>query len=253
MNSVELLKFCAKDKTRGSLDIAIDIIEASSSIAKNLKPQKLITLLKKIMKNQPSMALVINICSKIIHLIEDNELDDIILLKKNLLDTSQKVCSNATKYLNNKSICTISYSREVFCSIVNSDCKEVYIGVAHPKKEGETFALDLKDSGKKVVLFEDNNYLFGARMCDVFVSGADAVFDDAFVNKSQTFSLCLFANYFKKPFYVVANTYKYLSTDLRKYYKILQMPKKEVTKKDLDTYNVYFEEIPLELVTLIRG
>ena len=31
------------------------------------------------------------------------------------------------------------------------------------------------------------------------------------------------------------------------------MPKSEVTKKDLDTYNVYFEEIPLELVTLIGG
>ncbi|MGE4547701.1 MAG: hypothetical protein AB7E28_08015 [Desulfurella sp.] len=253
MNSVELLKFCAKDKTRGSLDIAIDIIEASFSIAKNLKPQKLITLLKKIMKNQPSMALVINICSKIIYLIENDKLDEIILLKKDLIDASQKVCSNAIQYLNNKSICTISYSREVFCSIVNSDCKEVYIGVAHPKKEGETFALDLKNNGKKVVLFEDNNYLFGAKMCDVFISGADAIFDNVFVNKSQTFSLCLFANYFKKPFYVVANAYKYLSPNLRKYYKILHMPKKEVTKKDLDVYNVYFEEIPLELVTLIRG
>jgi translation initiation factor eIF-2B subunit delta len=251
MNSVELLKFCAKDKMRGSLDIVIDIIEASFSLAKNLKPRKLITLLKKIINNQPSMALVISICSKIIHLIEDNKLDDIILLKKDLLDDSQKVCSRAIKYLNNKSICTISYSREVFCSIVNSDCKEIYIGVAHPKKEGEAFALDLKNSGKKVILFEDNNYLFGARMCDVFISGADAIFDHTFVNKSQTFSLCLFANYFKKPFYVVANNYKYLPTDLKKYYKILQMPKKEVTKKDLDIYNAYFEEIPLELVTLI--
>ncbi|OSS42555.1 Translation initiation factor 2B alpha subunit [Desulfurella amilsii] len=253
MNGVEILKFCAKDKIRGSLDIAVDIIEASFSIARDLKTQKLIALLEKIMKNQPSMALVIKTCSKIIHLIKNNKFDDIILLKRDLLDASQKICSKVARYLNNNSICTISYSKEVFCSIVNSDCKEIYIGIANPKKEGETFALNLKDNGKKVVLFEDNNYLFGATMCDIFISGADAIFDNAFVNKSQTFSLCLFANYFKKPFYVIANNYKYLSPDLRKYYKILQMPKKEVTKKDLDVYNVYFEEIPLELVTLIRG
>lgn len=78
MNDIELLKFCAKDKTRGSLDIAVDIIEASFALSKILKPQKLIALLKKIMENQPSMALVINLCSKIMHLIEDNKLDDII-------------------------------------------------------------------------------------------------------------------------------------------------------------------------------
>ncbi|MGB9743901.1 MAG: hypothetical protein ACPLW6_01345 [Desulfurella sp.] len=253
MSYIETLKNCAKDKKRGSLDIALDIIEASFALANLNENKKLIVLLKEIIKKQPSMALVINVCFKIIDLLKKDEIQKIAFLKQDLLDFIQESTLKASKFLDGKSVCTISYSKEVFLSIAKSLCKTVYIGIGHPKKEGEAFALDLKKIGKNVVVFEDNNYLFGAKMCDVFLSGADALFDDFFVNKSQTFCLCLLARYFKKPFYVIANKYKYLPDKLKNYYKILQMPKSEVTKKDLDTYNVYFEEIPLEFVTLIGG
>ncbi len=252
MSGVEKLRQCMKDRVRGSMDITIGIIEASYVVAKEgLSKDRLIKLLEKIVKNQPSMALLINISFQIIDLLKKDQIDEILLLKDNLLKATNALSEKASKLLDNKSVCTISNSKEVFDSIVKSHCKTVYVGVAHPKKEGELFALNLKNSGKKVVIFEDNNYLFGAKMCDVFLSGADAIFDEAFVNKSQTFSLCLFAKYFNKSFYLLANRYKYLNADLKDYYKILQMPRREVTKKDLDVYNVYFEEIPLDLVTPI--
>ncbi len=252
MSGVEKLRQCMKDRIRGSLDIALDIIEASYLITKNdFKKENLIKLLEKIVKNQPSMALLINICFQIIDLLKKDQVDDILLLKDNLLKSTHIISEKASKLLDNKSVCAISNSKEVFESIVKSQCKTIYIGVAHPKKEGELFAINLKNSGKEVIIFEDNNYLFGAKMCDVFISGADAIFDKTFVNKSQTFSLCLLAKYFGKPFYLLANKYKYLNADLKGYYRILQMPKREVTKKDLEVYNAYFEEIPLDLVTPI--
>jgi len=252
MSGVEKLRQCMKDRVRGSMDITMAIIEASYVVAKEgLSKDRLIKLLEKIVKNQPSMALLINISFQIIDLLKKDQIDEILLLKDNLLKATNALSEKASKLLDNKSVCTISNSKEVFDSIIKSQCKTVYVGVAHPKKEGELFALNLKNSGKEVVIFEDNNYLFGAKMCDVFLSGADAIFDETFVNKSQTFSLCLFAKYFNKPFYLLANRYKYLNADLKGYYKILQMPRREVTKKDLDVYNVYFEEIPLDLVTPI--
>ncbi len=253
MNYIKMLKRCAKDRQRGSLDIVLDIIESSYELANSKNYKKLRTLLEFIIQKQPSMALVINICSKIIELLENNKIYEITFLEQDLLNSIEESTQKASKLLDNKNVCTISYSKEVFLSIVRSLCKTVYIGVSHPKKEGEMLALHLKENGKNVVLFEDNNYLWGAKECDIFISGADALFDNFFVNKSQTFSLCLLAKYFEKPFYVVANKYKYLPEKLKKYYKILQMPKSEVTKKDLDVYNVYFEEIPLSLVTLIGG
>lgn len=253
MSGFDILNKCIKDKKRGSLQIALDIIEASLLLVKDADKADIIKFLKKIIAKQSSMAVVINVCFKIISAIEQGNYDEIIDLKKDIIESTHRLSSKVAVYLQDKSVCTISYSYETYLSLSKSNCRKVYIGIGRPKKEGELFADKLKADGKEVILFEDNNYLFGAKACDVFLSGADAIFDDTFVNKSLTFGLCLFAKYFNKPFYVSANKYKYLPTHLKNYFRILKMPKSEITKKDIDVYNVYFEEIPLNLVSLIGG
>ena len=221
------------------IDCAIELFEH-----KNLRD-----LISDIIKGQSSMAAVINTGFDIIEGIEKNDKKALLEMKSEILGSSESVSCEAGNFLKGiSSVATISYSKNVFDTLVKAEPKRVYLSVAHPACEGEKNALSLMENGIEIVLFEDSAYSLIMSDVDAAVVGADAIFDKSFVNKIGTLSLALLSREFNIPFYVVSCRHKYLNKSRRVFFKMQNKPGNEISTVECRRMNVYFEEIPLKFV-----
>ena len=224
------------------MDCAIEIF--GHSLLKNL--------IYEIIKNQSSMAAVINIGFRIIDAIESGKKEDVYELKNEIESSLNQVREETARYLSGvRNLSTISYSQIVFDTICEIKPKNVFLSVSHPAREGEKFALKLKQNGIEPVLFEDSAYSLILRDVDAVLVGADAIFDDSFFNKTGTLSLALLAREFEVPFYVESCFCKYLNKEKKKFFSVEHKPESEISSVNCKRINMYFEEIPLKFVDKI--
>ncbi len=243
MDCVKILQSLENDRVSSSNTIALKMIDCGIELFGRYDYSKLI---RNIIEGQPSMAVVLNVASRILVAKDEGEL---LRLKSEFLDAEKNTVNKAIDRLKGyRKVATISYSKTVLETLKLTRPKRVYVSVSHPAREGEKLAQELISCGIDVILFEDVAYSLVMKDVDAVFVGADAVLDDCIVNKIGSFYLALLADYFKKDFFVLANKFKFLSDDLKGKYKILDMDPSEITHLNCDVVNVYFEKVPLEFV-----
>ncbi len=243
MECVRILQSLAEDRVSSSNAIALKVIDCCIKLFDKYDYNGLI---KNIVENQPSMAVVLNVGNRILKAKDKREL---LNLKEEFSDAERSTINEAFDRLKDyKNVATISYSKTVLETLKLTKPKKVFVSVSYPAKEGEKLAQELLAEDVNVVLFEDSAYSVIMSEVDAVLIGADAVFDDCVVNKIGSFPLALLADYFKKDFFVLANKFKFLSDDLKEKYEILDMNPSEITTLNCDVVNVYFEKVPLKFV-----
>lgn len=129
---------------------------------------------------------------------------------------------------------------------------EIIISESRPLNEGRILAEKLVSSNIKVQLITEAMIPAYVKICNVAIIGADAVLKNRnVVNKVGSKLLAITANYYKKPFYVVADRTKIKSDN-----KFLQKEKNSseiwnYNNKYLTIKNYYFEIIEKKLITKI--
>ncbi len=241
-----ILNNLAKNRVLSSIQIASDMIDCAIEL---FEYRELINLIDNIIKGQPSMAAVINIGFDIIKYAKRRDKNGLLGMKSRILDSSECASNKAGRFLKGiKNVATISYSQNVFDALIKINPDKVYLSVAHPACEGEQNALKLMENGIKPVLFEDSAYSLIIKDIDAIIVGADAIFDESFVNKTGTLYLALLSREFNVPFYVVSCGCKYLDKSKRVFFKIQNKPEDEISNVKCERINAYFEEIPIKFV-----
>jgi translation initiation factor 2B subunit (eIF-2B alpha/beta/delta family) len=138
----------------------------------------------------------------------------------------------------------------LFREISRSKKLEIIQTESRPGLEGRKQALELVKQGHKVKVITDGsvgNHLNEFHLCLV---GADAIYEDRFINKTGTLSIALISNYGGKLFYVLADRRKNIKDNW--IFKEDPKPNKEVWEQGnpgISIENLYFESIPNTLVT----
>ena len=245
-NYLSVLKNLSEDRIHGSNYIVNLMLDAAIAGFKDKITERLI---KDIIMNQPSMASVINMGFKIINVLRKGNRNSLNFLQRELENAQESAILEAASELNGiKKLCTISSSKSVERVIYKIMPEMVYLSVGHPKNEGELFAEELLQNNIDVVLFEDASYGSIIKETQAVLSGADAMLDKYFINKIGTKCLSIMANNENIPFFVVADKFKYLNRQYEQYFKLLSMPKVEISKLNCRRVNYYFEYIPNGLI-----
>jgi translation initiation factor 2B subunit (eIF-2B alpha/beta/delta family) len=108
-------------------------------------------------------------------------------------------------------LCTYSYSSTVLKAILGGRDQILWVACSEgrPCFEGRKMAEELSGAGIAVRFFVDSALPSYMRFCSAFVSGADAIDGDGFLNKQGTGVLALEAFERKKPAWVLADTSKF--------------------------------------------
>jgi len=248
-NPKVILQSLAHDNSSSSTQICSYMIESSERLFDNVDT---IDLIYDIIKNQSSMAIVINTGLKIIQALKKKDINLLKSIKRELDVSANSAINSAANFLSGvKNIATISFSKSVLDVIVNIKPQNVYLSISHPANEGERLAVELKNRNINPILVEDSGYSLIMKQTDAVVVGADAIFDNSFINKTGTLCLALISQYFSKPFYVVGCMCKYLDKDAKKFFEIKQKPQEEISSVNCKRINRYFEEIPNKFVNKI--
>jgi translation initiation factor eIF-2B subunit delta len=147
-------------------------------------------------------------------------------------------------------VITFSYSSTVATALLaaRSRLASVMVSEARPLLEGRTMAERLAAAGIEVSLVSDAALVGSLDHYDTVVVGADAVFADAYVNKIGTGILQERARRMNRPFYVLADTSKFLPPTLAAFHRIEEKPTHELWRgapRGVKIVNRYFETIPL--------
>lgn len=135
---------------------------------------------------------------------------------------------------------------------------QVFQTVSHPAKEGLLQANYLADNGFDVTLIEDSAIGTSIENVDMIFLGADAVFNEYFVNKTGSKAIAITGKYNAIPVFVFADTRKLFNEKIAnkeiisKFQKIESQPVDEILDSivtKLKVENSYFEKIPNSLVS----
>ena len=110
-------------------------------------------------------------------------------------------------------------------------------------------AAQLGEKKVDVDLFTDAALLSVLPAADLVIVGCDAIRPDSFINKVGTFALLCMARHFRIPFYVVADSFKFLPAKLENWFGIRTESAIEVWRtpgKSVLVRNFYFERVPLQ-------
>ena len=181
-----------------------DNISGSSLIVKRtldllVKSDEKEQVIERIVEAHPTMAAL----KKIRSLIGEREMEEI---RNEFLSMDIKTVESGRKLIRDKKWVTISQSHTA--EKLLESAAYVHVLKSAPGNEGmETFEyLSLHDI--ETELIEDASMSDAISRSDGVLVGADTLLPDGFVNKIGTLPLALVANYFDKPVYVAAASYK---------------------------------------------
>lgn len=170
----------------------------------------------------------------------------------------------AARSRRHRTVLTYSYSSTVLAALTaaarpgrdgTSHLQRVILSESRPLYEGRLLAERLTEQGIAVTLVIDAALREHVAAADALVVGADTVLERAYVNKVGTRLLQEQARAARKPFFVLADTAKFLPPALGPFHHIEEKPTQEVWREPpgrVMVINRYFEVIPLERhVTLL--
>jgi translation initiation factor 2B subunit (eIF-2B alpha/beta/delta family) len=233
--------------------------------------EKISEFVKEVVKNQPNMANIrrygfsfTNHFKKL--LLQEVKAADIITdlsqtlisIKKEIEDNVQTISRHITKIITHMpKVMTISNSTLVRLSfdeaIAQNKKLEVTCLKSHPPDEGVILAEYLSQFDVRVRIASD--FEVGLFMDDInfVLIGADRILEDEIINKSGTLPLCLTAQYFNIPVYLVSETAKILLEQNRavKFRKRDAAEIYENTDNEIIVDNFYYERVPLKYIDKI--
>ena len=230
-----------KLNVEGSVEVAEKVLEILEDTLREEGEARVLELARILISEKPSMRILEEIYMELKES-RDYELSLKKLREKlveNVLETA-KVCAHLLK--STEKILTMSNSTTVYLSLKFIKKKpRVCVLESLPGGEGKILKDKLKEEGFDVMLLPDSAVFDAVEWADVVLVGADSILEDfSVINKIGTKTLAVIAKTLKKPFFVVADPWKFGKKDL---------PKETVT------YNgskiPLFELVPSDLITAI--
>ena len=137
---------------------------------------------------------------------------------------------------------------------------KVLVCESRPENSGEQMAKELLENGIDAQVILDISVGYYIKDIDCVVVGADAVCENGgIINRTGTYTIAICAKNFKKPFYVMVESLKFLKLypldqsdipqTVYKYYG--EVDKKEVTENSKVNYYNYCDYTPPEFITLL--
>ncbi len=155
-------------------------------------------------------------------------------IEAEIKEMDERCVKNLERIVEGKVVTTISRSHIVEKALLKS--KHVIALESTPGREGRELARFLRGRGLLATTFPDSAMSYAVKACDVVVVGADAVLEDAFINKTGTLPLALMSKLLSKDFYVACPSYKFEKVDFE-----------EITDSSFRE-EMLFEYIPKDLV-----
>lgn len=159
--------------------------------------------------------------------------------------------------LNHNKVLTIGYSsnvKEILLAAKKQRRKfEVFCLESRPSFEGQILAEELASAGISSHIITDASMGRFMQEVNLVITGADRIYENAFVNKIGTLPLALTAQTFQIPFYVAVETYKILNEvdNAVRFYPQNSDEVYKAKKSSLHVSNYHFESIPLEYVSKV--
>ena len=217
---------------------------------------------------QPMMAPIYNLCASVLH---DSQPSCMSLakLKKSALQTSdqysraaeaglEKACMAASKLvLDGSKILTLSSSRAVIRSVelAKKDWKKFSVTVleSRPMLEGRRAASALAAMGIPVELATDCSVASEVKRADQILIGADALTEEALVNKMGTLAAAIIAQAASVPLLAVADSSKLLPHQILPESDRARNPNEvwENAPLGVKVRNLYFERVPLKYIKTV--
>ncbi len=141
-----------------------------------------------------------------------NSLEHIEKSKKKISDFSFKIIKKA------KIVYTHCHSSTVTFALANAYKKhkfKVYNTETRPLFQGRKTAKELTSKGIEVCMYGDSGMVEAIKKCDVVLLGADWISKKGVVNKIGSSIVGDLAKHFKKPLYILADSWKFSNKKLR--------------------------------------
>ncbi len=126
----------------------------------------------------------------------------------------------------------------------------VVVAESRPRLEGEAMATRLRERVPGVALTHDAALPGLCTRSSLVLLGADAVLEDAFVNKAGSLALCLAAREAQAPCLVVTTSHKVLRPEARPFFRLPE-PTPTNLAAGLPFLDIQFERVPLSLVEAV--
>ncbi|MEN7549666.1 hypothetical protein AAG747_17215 [Rapidithrix thailandica] len=170
---------------------------------------------------------------------------------------NEQVASNALNYLNldRKTLLLHSNSGAIqaICQLAKAQGQNFKIiqTESRPAHEGRQQALYLANSGIKVTMVADTAITREFPPWDMAIVGADAIFQDAFINKIGTYGIGLACKELQRPLFLLADSRKLARQKVSPELKEARKPADELwpgAPSLIEVSNYYFEKTPLHLI-----
>ncbi|MEM0910784.1 MAG: hypothetical protein AAGJ37_07390 [Pseudomonadota bacterium] len=279
----KLLKSTEEDLSSGASELTLQILLGLANYADYLKRltleannqmkkgqsqplQQLIAVSNTIKQLRPSMAPVNNAMTAWQLRLEslstsdnttfiENAKSSCMRLVTDIKEKQERLTSESTRALcDYESLMTFSRSSAIHQVLIGLKQRplRVFVCESRPGYEGRTLAEDLAKVGIDVEFIIDAAVNHHMPYVNAVVVGADSILADGnIVNKCGTSLLALSATFHKRPFYVIADSYKQ-STFTTTNIVLEQMPTDELQAPYADKihpHNVYFDITDASLIT----
>ncbi len=256
------------DLANQALDLIEDFIERRLYRNRTELLQSLSKLSNALVRAKPLMALIYSRSHKIIAFIEnipkeERNIENIVEMtlrriremREEIEEKQKKITRfGARLILDHHVVFTHSASRAVESILLEARrlkkrfrliCTE-----SRPKLEGAALARRMAEAGIKTRLIPDADIVRALQDAHFVLTGTDRITENTFVNKTGTAAIAMVANKLDKPFYIATDLDKIL---LKRIYPVRfhsQNPEEILSNppENLTISNVYFEEIPLEML-----
>ena len=270
------LKALAGDHGSGAAEIADRAVKLLHDYCQQEReddprlPYALAELAETMLAVQPSMAPLLNLAN-LIQLAAEQEKNSLRCLRasvekarKNREQAVKKIVRlGANRLRRYRTVLTYSYSSTVLATLAAAartgrsriGVERVILSESRPLFEGRVLAERLAAKGLAVTMVIDAALREQVAVADAVVVGADTVLERAYANRLGTRVLQEHARTARKPFFVLADTSKFLPPAMAPFYRIEEKPPQEVWRdppKSVIVLNRYFQLVPLERhVTLL--
>ncbi len=240
MNSLQSLLY---DNTSGSVELTLKL----NQILKGTKNKEDIeNILYEVENHLKDFASINNYIFNIRKLLSEDKIENLQIFFDNyeeqLLRLQEKIFENAKPYLDQyESFLTLSNSYTILQVLKRlNEIKKIKIVVceSRPKLEGKILADKLSDGKVNVKVISDVEMSIYIPKVGAVILGADKIFNNGnIINKTGSFSAALISRYYNKPVYIIADKTKIISEENRDGNKTGS--------------NIFFEEVPVKLITKI--
>jgi translation initiation factor 2B subunit (eIF-2B alpha/beta/delta family) len=226
-------------------------------------------ILTKIVRSQPSMALLLNFSNNLLYFIDSlakEEIADedkinhiihfIVTFEKSLNQAEKTISRLTTDELRSVSpIATYSSSKTVQNAIESIAKKQksvqIYCAESRPKNEGAKLARHLSKKEIEVFLMTDATLFSLISKVKAVIIGADAITNQGIINKIGSKPLVQLANKKDVKVYCICSTHKIMPFEYS-LQKESEKPSTDIldeTNNDVNVINYYFDMTPHELFT----